>query len=75
MTGIWPNCLGIEHVTDFGQLQELRIGPGADTQDVLRALMQRGRVAHFELARPSLHDIFVRIARPETAEADSNPTD
>jgi ABC-2 type transport system ATP-binding protein len=65
---------GIEHVTDFGQLQELRIGPGADTQDVLRALIERGRVAHFELARPSLHDIFVRIARPETAEADSNTT-
>ncbi len=44
---------GIEHVTDFGQLQELRIGPHGDTQEVLRTLMQRGRVAHFELARPS----------------------
>jgi ABC-2 type transport system ATP-binding protein len=65
---------GIAHVTDFGQFKELRINPGADTQEVLRALMQRGRVAHFELARPSLHDIFVRIARPGTAETDSNPT-
>ena len=26
---------GVEHVTDFGQLQELRIRPDADTQDVL----------------------------------------
>ncbi len=58
--------LGVEHVTDFGQLQELRISPGTETQDVLAALMQRGRVTHFELARPSLHDIFVRIASPET---------
>jgi ABC-2 type transport system ATP-binding protein len=66
---------GIEHVTDFGQFQELRIGSGADTQEVLRALIERGRVAHFELARPSLHDIFVRIARPETVETDSNSTD
>jgi hypothetical protein len=26
-------------------------------------------VHHFELAHPSLHDIFVRIARPEEADA------
>lgn len=55
---------GIEHVNDFGQLQELRMAPGTDTQRVLAELMQRGRVTHFELARPSLHDIFVRIAAP-----------
>jgi ABC-type uncharacterized transport system ATPase subunit len=30
--------------------------------------MQRGSVRHFELARPSLHDIFVRIAGMESAE-------
>jgi hypothetical protein len=28
-------------------------------------------VRHFELARPSLHEIFVRIARPE-AEGDGH---
>ncbi len=60
---------GVEKVTDFGKLQELRIGQQTDTQDVLAALMQQGRVTHFELARPSLHDILVRIAGPE-AEAD-----
>lgn len=56
---------GVEHVTDFGQLQELRVSPGTDTQVLLAKLMERGHVAHFELVRPSLHDIFVRIARPE----------
>ncbi len=60
---------GVEKVTDFGRLQELRISPDTDTQDVLTALMQHGRVAHFELTRPSLHDIFVRIAAPEVQEA------
>lgn len=56
---------GVEKVTDFGRLQELRMSPGTDTQEVLSQLMQAGRVTHFELTRPSLHDIFVRIARPK----------
>lgn len=60
---------GVEKVTDFGQFQELRIGPDTDTQDVLAGLMERGRVTHFALARPSLHDIFVRIAGPEAEKA------
>jgi ABC-2 type transport system ATP-binding protein len=60
---------GVEKVNDFGRFQELRISSETDTQDVLSALMQRGRVTHFELTSPSLHDIFVRIAGPETQEA------
>ena len=59
---------GVEHMTDFGQLQELRIRSGTDTQAVLAALMERGQVTHFELVRPSLHDIFVRIARPTSKD-------
>jgi ABC-2 type transport system ATP-binding protein len=57
---------GVAKVTDFGRLQELRLSAGADPQRVLAELMRRGRVRHFELTRPSLHDIFVRIARPGT---------
>jgi ABC-2 type transport system ATP-binding protein len=60
---------GVQKVADFGKYQELRIEKGVDTQSVLAALMARGRVDHFELARPSLHDIFVRIAGPEAEEA------
>jgi ABC-2 type transport system ATP-binding protein len=56
---------GVERVTDFGKLQELQLTAGADPQAVLAALMTRGRVRHFELTRPSLQEIFVRIARPE----------
>jgi ABC-2 type transport system ATP-binding protein len=55
---------GVARVTDYGRLQELRLRPGADPQAVLAELMRRGRVRHFEQARPSLHDIFVRIASP-----------
>ena len=66
---------GVEKVTDFGQLQELRIAPDTDTQDVLSALMRRGRVTHFELGRPSLHDIFVRIAGPDAEAAPDESED
>jgi ABC-2 type transport system ATP-binding protein len=59
---------GVQSVTDFGQSQELRMATGADPQRVLAALMDQAPVLHFEVTRPSLHDIFVRIARPE-AEA------
>jgi ABC-2 type transport system ATP-binding protein len=62
---------GVEKVIDFGRLQELRISQQADTQDVLAGLMRFGRVTHFELTTPSLHDIFVRIARPEPKDADA----
>lgn len=65
---------GVERVNDFGRLQELRIAKKTDTQDVLAALMLRGRVLHFELSRPSLHDIFVRIAGPEVAATSLTPT-
>jgi len=60
---------GVNSVTDFGRLQELRIGAGVDTQDILASLMQKGRVTHFELTQPSLTDIFIRIAGPEAHKA------
>jgi ABC-2 type transport system ATP-binding protein len=58
----------VERVEDFGQLQELRLRPGTDAQEVLRGLVARLRVLSFEVARPSLHDIFVRIAGPASQE-------
>jgi ABC-2 type transport system ATP-binding protein len=55
---------GVQSVTDFGQVQELRLAAAADSQRLLAALVDRARLLHFEVTRPSLHDIFVRIARP-----------
>jgi ABC-2 type transport system ATP-binding protein len=62
---------GVQKLTDFGRYQELRLAQGFDSQRLLSALMAHGRVLHFELAQPSLHDIFVRIAAPEP-EGDSH---
>ncbi len=60
---------GVEKVNDFGRVQELRITPGKDPQEVVASIMARTRVSSFEIARPSLHDIFLRIAGPEAGEA------
>ena len=59
---------GVQRVNDFGQFQELRIDKRADPQAILQQLAGRGRVQHFEIAQPSLHDIFVRIAGPAAQE-------
>jgi len=66
--GGFDNLPGVEKVRDLGHVQELRMAPGCDPQEVLRALLDRTRVTGFAIARPSLHDIFVRIAGPEAAE-------
>ena len=53
---------GVQSVNDYGQMQEIRLA--GDAQRFLQDLTSRTTVYHFEIARPSLHDIFVRIARP-----------
>jgi ABC-2 type transport system ATP-binding protein len=58
---------GVVHVNDQRHYKELRIGRDADPRAILQELLKRTTVEHFELARPSLHDIFVRIAGPESA--------
>jgi ABC-2 type transport system ATP-binding protein len=60
---------GVEKVNDFGRVQEVRIGEGRDPHAVLTAIMAKTRVTSFEVTKPSLHDIFVRIAGPEAEEA------
>ena len=57
---------GVVSVNDFGQLQEVRVD--GDPQQLLAKLVTRARVRHFEVTRPSLHDIFVRIAKPTAEE-------
>jgi ABC-2 type transport system ATP-binding protein len=59
---------GVIRCASFGRFQELHLEPGADPQQVLARLMERGRVFHFEVTRPSLHEIFVRIAGPGAAD-------
>jgi len=59
----------IERISDFGRVQELRMTRSCDPQEILATVLARTRVNSFEVAKPSLHDIFVRIAGPEAREA------
>jgi len=59
---------GVEAVNNYGRIQELRMAKGCDSQALLAAIMLRTRVRSFEVAKPSLHDIFVRIAGPEAKD-------
>jgi ABC-2 type transport system ATP-binding protein len=59
---------GVERVNDYGQLQELRLAEGADPQAILQGILGRAAIQQFEITRPSLHDIFVRIAGPQAQE-------
>jgi ABC-2 type transport system ATP-binding protein len=52
----------VKVTNDYGQMQEVQLT--ADPQRFLQQLVGRTAVYHFEVTRPSLHDIFVRIARP-----------
>jgi ABC-2 type transport system ATP-binding protein len=60
---------GVEGVNNYGRIQELRMAKDCDPQALLAEIMSRTRVRSFEVAKPSLHDIFVRIAGPEAKEA------
>ncbi|MCP4591394.1 MAG: ATP-binding cassette domain-containing protein [bacterium] len=59
---------GVNRVNDYGPFKEIRMDGGSDSQAILAALMERGAVQRFEVACPSLRDIFVRIAGPEAEE-------
>jgi len=59
---------GIEKVNNFGKLQEVRVASGIDPQQILSDLLQKTRITKFEITKPSLNDIFIRIASPERKE-------
>jgi ABC-2 type transport system ATP-binding protein len=54
---------GVQSVADAGNFQDVRLD--GDPQAFLAALTARTSVLHFELTKPSLHDIFKSIARPD----------
>lgn len=56
----------VASVVDHGNFQEVRLS--GDPQVFLRRLLERSAVSRFEVTRPSLDEIFKRIARPGSEE-------
>jgi ABC-2 type transport system ATP-binding protein len=58
---------GVTAVREQGRIREVALAGAPEA--FLAALASRAVVRRFELAQPSLHDVFVRIAGPEAADA------
>jgi ABC-2 type transport system ATP-binding protein len=64
----------VRRLSDHGNYFEIRLADGANPQEILKAALSRNvRVRHFELAEPSLREIFLeragaRAAEPEVEE-------
>ena len=59
----------ITKVIDMGSYQELQFD--GDPQSILHELTGKGNIDLFKVTHPSLHDIFIRIASPESTESES----
>jgi ABC-2 type transport system ATP-binding protein len=62
---------GLANVTEVkseGNRLEISLKESADSQELLRSLMERTRVQAFELKVPSLHEIFVDLVGKSDAE-------
>ncbi len=59
-----PSVLpGVTEQITHGNYSDLQLANSSARPQLLRALADHGDVEHFETVRPSLHDIFVRIAK------------
>jgi ABC-2 type transport system ATP-binding protein len=62
----------VRRLTDHGNYFEIRLEDGANPQQILKAaLSENVRVRHFELAEPSLREIFLERAGARAAESDA----
>lgn len=64
-----PGMDFVDNISTHGKWQELHLAEGADPQSVLEHIAGKTRIRSFEVSKPSLHEIFVRIAGPGAREA------
>lgn len=65
-----PDSAGVAAAWRVDGYQQLTLAAGWQPPALLRELAARHEVEHFEVVRPTLHDIFVDIARPDVLGAD-----
>jgi ABC-2 type transport system ATP-binding protein len=57
---------------DFGNYVELRLAPGANSQQLLEAAMRTARIRRFEMVEPSLEEIFIDTVSSTTKAVPTN---
>ncbi len=60
-----PELKGVSESSRVGNGWEFRLERPDDPNFYLRQLLEKHKVQSFQIIRPSLHDIFIRIAGPE----------
>lgn len=68
---ILPALKGVDEIriSENGRFQELILRSPELSQSVLQQIAAVATIKHFEVVRPSLHDIFVTIAKPDRQTA------
>jgi ABC-2 type transport system ATP-binding protein len=61
----FPEINGVTELRRAGNCYEFRLREFEQSSRVLQQLAAVRQVVHYDVVKPSLHDIFVRIARPE----------
>ena len=51
----------VSSFNDYGNYVEVRLAPGADSQQLLHMVAERSRIDRFELMEPSLEEIFKQV--------------
>lgn len=64
-----PTLQGISEIDQIGRYFEFTLDDQTQSQTILQALADQRQLNHFEIVKHSLHDIFVRIARPNPSAA------
>ncbi len=59
---------GVVDAQVTGATARLELGDTTDANDILRTALGLGRVTRFEIQRPSLHEIFVKLVRADSGE-------
>ena len=63
--GDLPEMAGVETVTDHNGTLKLTLAADTNPQDILQQLVNRTVVEHFEIAVPTLDEIFIRTVSDE----------
>ncbi len=68
-SGALQGIPGVAQVVDSGRAARLRMEPGADSQAIVRSLLNRVRLRSFATEEPSVEDIFLEAVGHEAGDA------